>query len=177
LNQWVERNGKDRGVKIELFEKGYGKDAADVAAQAVKFADAQGFDVVLIDTAGRRHNDQALMGSLGKVNYFIYPFLLVLLVQFAKQAKPDKILMVAEALVGTDSVSQARSFTNALTTANRRLDGFIISKMDTVEDLVGTVVSMVYSTGVPVWYLGVGQMYGDLRDFKVHWVVSKLMKA
>jgi len=49
--------------------------------------------------------------------------------------------------------------------------------MDTVEDLVGTVVSMVYSTGVPVCYLGVGQMYGDLRDFKVDWVVSKLMKA
>ena len=97
--------------------------------------------------------------------------------QFAKQAKPDKILMVAEALVGTDSVAQARSFTNALTSANRALDGFIISKMDTVEDLVGTVVSMVYSTGVPVWYLGVGQMYGDLRDFKVDWVVSKLMKA
>jgi signal recognition particle receptor subunit alpha len=85
--------------------------------------------------------------------------------------------MVAEALVGTDSVSQARSFTNALTSANRGLDGFIISKMDTVEDLVGTVVSMVYSTGVPVYFLGVGQMYGDLKDFRVEWVVSKLMKG
>ena len=67
LGQWVERNRKDKGVKIELFERGYGKDAADVAAHAVKFADMEGFDVVLIDTAGRRHNDQALMGSLGKV--------------------------------------------------------------------------------------------------------------
>jgi signal recognition particle receptor subunit alpha len=67
LGQWVERNGRDKGVKIELFERGYGKDAAEVAAHAVKFADAGGFDVVLIDTAGRRHNDQALMGSLGKV--------------------------------------------------------------------------------------------------------------
>jgi signal recognition particle receptor subunit alpha len=85
--------------------------------------------------------------------------------------------MVAEALVGTDSVSQARSFRNALATASRGLDGFIISKMDTVEDQVGTVVNMVYSTGVPVWFLGVGQMYGDLADFKVEWVVSKLMKS
>jgi signal recognition particle receptor subunit alpha len=66
LTQWVERNGKEN-VKISLFERGYGKDAADVAAQAVRFADAERFDVVLIDTAGRRHNDQALMGSLGKV--------------------------------------------------------------------------------------------------------------
>lgn len=68
LNQWVEINGRHKGIKIELFERGYGKDAAEVAAHAVKFADAQGFDVVLIDTAGRRHNDQALMGSLGKVS-------------------------------------------------------------------------------------------------------------
>jgi signal recognition particle receptor subunit alpha len=67
LTQWVERNSKDKGLKIELFERGYGKDAADVAAHAVRFADAEGFGVVLIDTAGRRHNDQALMGSLGKV--------------------------------------------------------------------------------------------------------------
>lgn len=72
LNQWVERNGQEKGVKIQLFERGYGKDAADVAAHAVKFADAEGFDVVLIDTAGRRHNDQALMGSLGKVLHLYF---------------------------------------------------------------------------------------------------------
>ncbi len=68
LNQWVERNGQGKGIKIQLFERGYGKDAADVAAHAVKFADSEGYDVVLIDTAGRRHNDQALMGSLGKAS-------------------------------------------------------------------------------------------------------------
>jgi len=68
LNEWVELNAKDKDVKIKLFERGYGKDAAEVAAHAVKFADGEGFDVVLIDTAGRRHNDQALMGSLGKAS-------------------------------------------------------------------------------------------------------------
>ena len=62
----MKRSGRS-GVKIELFERGYGKDAADVAANAVRFAESERFDVVLIDTAGRRHNDQALMGSLGKV--------------------------------------------------------------------------------------------------------------
>jgi signal recognition particle receptor subunit alpha len=66
LRQWVER--QENGVMIELFERGYGKDAADVAANAVKFASTEGFDVVLIDTAGRRHNDQALMQSLTKVH-------------------------------------------------------------------------------------------------------------
>lgn len=69
------------GGEVELYQKGYGKDAATVARDAVAFAAQQGYDVVLIDTAGRRHNDQRLMSSLEK---------------FAKFAQPDKILMVGE---------------------------------------------------------------------------------
>lgn len=69
------------GGKVELYQKGYGKDAAAVAKDAVAFAAQEGYDVVLIDTAGRRHNDQRLMSSLEK---------------FAKFAQPDKILMVGE---------------------------------------------------------------------------------
>jgi signal recognition particle GTPase len=69
------------GGQVELYQKGYGKDAAAVAKDAVTFAGQEGFDVVLIDTAGRRHNDQRLMSSLEK---------------FAKFAQPDKILMVGE---------------------------------------------------------------------------------
>lgn len=69
------------GGQVELYQKGYGKDAAAVAKDAVSHAAQEGFDVVLIDTAGRRHNDQRLMSSLEK---------------FAKFAQPDKILMVGE---------------------------------------------------------------------------------
>ena len=69
------------GGQVELYQKGYGKDAAAVAKDAVAHADQEGYDVVLIDTAGRRHNDQRLMSSLEK---------------FAKFAQPDKILMVGE---------------------------------------------------------------------------------
>jgi signal recognition particle receptor subunit alpha len=69
------------GGEVELYQKGYGKDAANVAKDAVTFGAQEGFDVVLIDTAGRRHNDQRLMSSLEK---------------FAKFAQPDKILMVGE---------------------------------------------------------------------------------
>ncbi|KAL9024161.1 MAG: hypothetical protein Q9196_006720, partial [Gyalolechia fulgens] len=83
---------------IELYEKGYGKDAAHIAKDAVSYATTHKFDVVLIDTAGRRHNDARLMSSLEK---------------FAQLAQPDKILMVGEALVGTDSVAQARAFNAA----------------------------------------------------------------
>lgn len=78
LQEMVDREG---GGQVDLFQKGYGKDAATVAKDAVSHAATQGYDVVLIDTAGRRHNDQRLMSSLEK---------------FAKFAQPDKILMVGE---------------------------------------------------------------------------------
>ncbi|KAG4221848.1 hypothetical protein PC116_g29676 [Phytophthora cactorum] len=77
LKELTEREGG----RVEIFEKGYGGDAATVAKDAVREAANEGFDVVLIDTAGRRHNDQRLMSSLEK---------------FAKFAQPDKILMVGE---------------------------------------------------------------------------------
>ena len=56
------------------------------------------------------------------------------------------------------------------------MDGFIISKCDTVGDMVGTLVSMVHATGIPVVFLGVGQHHGDLRGLNVGWAVDKLMK-
>jgi signal recognition particle receptor subunit alpha len=158
LRELTERQGMGH---VDIYERGYGKDAAVIAQDAVKFAATEKFDVVLIDTAGRRHNDQRLMSSLEK---------------FAKLAKPDKILMVGEALVGTDSVAQARNF-DAAFGPGRRLDGFIVSKCDTVGDMVGTLVSMVHATGIPVLFLGTGQHYSDLRTLRAESVVELLMRA
>ncbi|KAL9131436.1 MAG: hypothetical protein Q9217_000650 [Psora testacea] len=156
LQELSEREGLGT---VELYERGYGKDAANIAKDAVAYAATNALDVVLIDTAGRRHNDTRLMSSLEK---------------FAQFAKPDKILMVGEALVGSDSVAQARAFNRAFG-AQTRLDGFIISKCDTVGDMVGSLVSMVHATGIPVVFLGVGQHYGDLRTLNVSWAVKMLM--
>jgi len=159
--------------KIDLYERGYGKDPAHIARDAVTLASqidastksATSFDVVLIDTAGRRHNDARLMSSLEG---------------FARLANPDKIFMVGEALVGSDSVSQARDFYNAFgfnTDGTKRgLDGYIVSKCDTVGEMVGTIVSMVHATGVPVVAVGVGQHYPDLRTLSVGWCTRLLMQ-
>ncbi|KAJ4297815.1 hypothetical protein N0V90_005711 [Kalmusia sp. IMI 367209] len=155
----LQELSKREGGQVDLFEKGYGKDAANIAADAVAHAAKTDFNVVLIDTAGRRHNDQRLMSSLEK---------------FAKLAKPDKILMVGEALVGSDSVAQARNFNQSFG-PGRGLDGFVISKCDTVGDMVGTLVSMVHATGIPVVFLGVGQHYADLRGLNVGSVCRLLM--
>ena len=145
---------------VDLYQKGYGKDAANIARDAVSFAAANNYDVCLIDTAGRAHTNTTLMSSLEK---------------FAQLAKPDKILMVGEALAGSDLLGQAHNFSRAFGNG-RILDGFIISKIDTVDTNVGALVSVVHSTGVPIVFVGVGQTYQDLRNFSVAWAVDMLMK-
>lgn len=144
---------------VALFERGYGKEASGIAREAIAEAARGGYDVVLIDTAGRRHNDKTLMGSLER---------------FVQTVELDKIFQVAEALVGTDSIMQARNFSAALG-RSRNLDGFIISKVDTVGELVGTIVSMVYVSGMPVVFVGTGQMYTDLRTLSAAWTTKMLM--
>ncbi|GAB7360064.1 hypothetical protein MBLNU230_g7584t2 [Neophaeotheca triangularis] len=152
VSRLSELSRRENVGQIELFEKGYGKDAATVARDAVTYAtNAKAgemlFDVVLIDTAGRRHNDTRLMSSLTK---------------FGQLANPDKIFMVGEALVGTDSVAQARNFAKEFVDSKGimrnggvGMDGFIVSKCDTVGDMVGVMVSMVHATGkIPLFEFG-----------------------
>lgn len=155
------RRDKTGNDYVELFEAGYGGSdlVTKISKQAIKYAKEQEFDIVLMDTAGRRHNDPTLMSPLKS---------------FAEQAKPDKIIMVGEALVGTDSVQQAKNFNEAFGRV-RNLDFFIISKCDTVGEMLGTMVNMVYATGIPILFVGVGQTYTDLRILSVRWAVNILM--
>lgn len=156
LQELTQRLGSG---EVQIFDEGYGKDAAVIAQKAIEYGQRNKFDIVLIDTAGRRHNDERLMSSLEK---------------FGKLANPDKIVMVGEALVGTDSVQQARNF-NASFGPNRNLDFFLISKCDTVGDMIGSMVNMTFSTGIPVLFVGIGQTYTDLRTLSVDWAVNLLM--
>ena len=155
------KTASDKKDRVELFEGGYGGSdlVAKIAKNAIDYAKKHQFDIVLMDTAGRRHNDAQLMAPLAS---------------FAKAANPNKIIMVGEALVGTDSVQQAKNFNSAFG-AGRNLDFFIISKCDTVGDLIGTMVNMVAATGIPILFVGVGQTYTDLRTLSVEWAVNTLM--
>ncbi|PVH18501.1 uncharacterized protein CXQ87_001431 [Candidozyma duobushaemuli] len=148
--------------KIDLFEKGYGggDHVVNTAKSAINHAQEEGYDIVLIDTAGRTHSNAKLMAPLKK---------------FGDAANPDKIIMVGEALVGTDSVEQAVNFNNAF--GNRRnLDFFIISKVDTVGDLVGSMINMVMATRVPILFVGTGQTYTDIKKLSVKSVVDMLTR-
>jgi len=94
---------------------------------------------------------------------------------------PDKIIFVGEALVGNEAVDQLTKFNAALKDfsglANpRHIDGMILTKFDTIDDKVGAALSMTYTTGQPILFVGTGQTYTDLKNMKVSHVVASLLK-
>ncbi|KAK9171224.1 SRP54-type protein GTPase domain protein [Cryptosporidium meleagridis] len=147
---------------VQLYEKGYGKDAAMVAKDAISYAKDKGFDVVLIDTAGRMQDNVPLMKSLAKL---------------VQVNNPNLVLFVGEALVGNDAVHQLQVFNKYLVEfGDRPIDGIILTKFDTVDDKVGAALSMVYTTGQPVVFVGTGQKYFNLKTLSVSSVVNALLK-
>lgn len=78
--------------------------------------------------------------------------------------KPDLILFVGEALVGNDGVDQLVKF-NAALERTRPIDGVFLTKFDTIDDKMGAAVSMVYSTGAPIVFVGVGQHYQSIKKY------------
>ncbi|KAE8718890.1 hypothetical protein F3Y22_tig00109987pilonHSYRG00167 [Hibiscus syriacus] len=155
-----------RRLQIPIFEKGYEKDPAIVAKEAIQEATRNGSDVVLVDTAGRMQDNEPLMRALSKLIYL---------------NNPDLVLFVGEALVGNDAVDQLSKFNQKLadlsTSSNPRLiDGILLTKFDTIDDKVGAALSMVYISGAPVMFVGCGQSYTDLKKLNVKSIVKTLLK-
>uniref|UniRef100_A0A0A1X7P9 Signal recognition particle receptor subunit alpha homolog n=1 Tax=Zeugodacus cucurbitae TaxID=28588 RepID=A0A0A1X7P9_ZEUCU len=151
---------------VQLYEKGYGKDAAGIAMEAIKFANDTSIDIVLIDTAGRMQDNEPLMRSLSKL---------------IKINDPDLVLFVGEALVGNEAVDQLVKFNQSLAdySSNENphiIDGIVLTKFDTIDDKVGAAISMTYITGQPIVFVGTGQTYSDLKALNVNAVVHALMK-
>lgn len=158
----------DGGAKLELYERGYGKDAAGIAASALSYARNAGFDVVLIDTAGRMQDNEPLMRALAKL---------------VSTNSPDRVVFVGEALVGNEAVDQLTRFDKSLRDfsgksgdAARGLDGMLLTKFDTIDDKVGTALTATSVTGLPIYFVGVGQTYTDLKQLRVRHIVSALMR-
>uniref|UniRef100_F7AVU9 SRP receptor subunit alpha n=1 Tax=Xenopus tropicalis TaxID=8364 RepID=F7AVU9_XENTR len=152
---------------VQLYEKGYGKDAAGIAMEAISYARNQAFDVVLVDTAGRMQDNAPLMTALAKL---------------IAVNVPDLVLFVGEALVGNEAVDQLVKFNKALADYSmadkpRLIDGIVLTKFDTIDDKVGAAISMTYITGQPIVFVGTGQTYCDLRLLNAKAVVAALMKA
>ncbi|KAH8420518.1 hypothetical protein KR009_011120 [Drosophila setifemur] len=163
LHPAEKHNGR---TMVQLYEKGYGKDAAGIAMEAIKFAHDTRVDVVLVDTAGRMQDNEPLMRSLSKL---------------IKVNNPDLVLFVGEALVGNEAVDQLVKFNQALAdySSNENphiIDGIVLTKFDTIDDKVGAAISMTYITGQPIVFVGTGQTYADLKAINVTAVVNSLMK-
>ena len=148
LKQHAER------LNIPIITKPYGTDPAAVAYDAIEYAKARGFSVVLIDTAGRMHIDSDLMNELRKVNRVV---------------GPDYKILVLDALTGNDAVEQAKFFDNAV-----GVDAVILTKVD-ADAKGGAVLSVAATIKKPVLYLGTGQSYEDLIKFDPSWFVEKLL--
>ncbi|XP_017794131.1 PREDICTED: signal recognition particle receptor subunit alpha homolog isoform X4 [Habropoda laboriosa] len=151
---------------VQLYEKGYGKDAAGIAMEAIRFAKDSKIDVVLVDTAGRMQDNEPLMRALAKL---------------IKVNEPDLVLFVGEALVGNEAVDQLVKFNQALadhsqSTNPHIIDGIVLTKFDTIDDKVGAAISMTYITGQPIVFVGTGQTYTDLKSLNANAVVHALMK-
>jgi len=153
-----------QALDVPLFQKGYGNDAAQIAADGIAHAQAMGYDAVLVDTAGRMQDNEPLMRALAKLVHV---------------NSPDLVLFVGEALAGNDAVDQVTGFNASLAQyaggkAPRLIDGVILTKFDTINDKVGAALNLVYTTGKPVVFVGVGQTYEDIRNLNVEHVVRAL---
>jgi len=151
---------------VQLYEKGYGKDAAGIALEAINHARDSGIDVVLVDTAGRMQDNEPLMRALSKL---------------ISVNAPDLVLFVGEALVGNEAIDQLVKFNAALADHSssdnpHTIDGIVLTKFDTIDDKVGSAISMTYISGQPIVFVGTGQTYTDLKSLNSKAVVSALMK-
>ncbi len=149
----LEDHAKRLGVRIVKHR--YGADPAAVAFDAVSHARAHGVDVVLIDTAGRIQTDRNLMAELAKVKRVV---------------KPDLTVLTVDSLTGNDAVLQAEEFHKAV-----GIDGTILTKVD-ADVKGGSALSVTYVTKKPVLFIGTGQRYEDLEEFKPELFTDMILK-
>lgn len=144
LEVWAQR------ADVELVKQYQGADPAAVAFDTIASAKSRDADVVIIDTAGRLHNQIGLMNELAKVRR-------VMDRQVA--GAPHEVLLVLDASTGQNAMRQAEAFTEAVD-----VTGLVLTKLDGTAK-GGIVIGISNELGVPVKYIGVGEGLADLQVF------------
>lgn len=143
-----------RRIDVPVFTDRKGKAAPRVVKAALKGAESQGRDVVIVDTAGRLQIDDELMKELAAIK---------------KTADPDEVLLVVDAMTGQDAVNVASGFQNQV-----GLTGIVLSKLDG-DARGGAAISVREVTGAPIKFAGVGEGLGDLEPFHPERMASRIL--
>lgn len=142
-----------KSVDVPVYDEGTGK-PIKIAKHAIDEAKKKGYDTVIVDTAGRLHINEELMGELKDLK---------------KLLSPEEILLVVDAMTGQDAVTVADSF-------NKDLDitGVILTKMDS-DTRGGAALSIKAVCGKPVKLIGTGEKMGDIEPFHPERMASRIL--
>lgn len=143
-----------KGVNTPVYTMRDCGDAARIAAEARREAEKKGYDVLIIDTAGRLQIDEALMNELDNIK---------------KAVKPHEILLVVDALTGQDAVNVASGFDEKL-----GIDGIIMTKMDG-DARGGAALSAGRVTGKPIKFIGTGEKSDALEPFHPERMAGRIL--
>ena len=148
----LQINGEKQGVPV--FAMGENQSPVDIAKAAVEHAAKNGFNVVILDTAGRLHIDEGMMEEL----------------QVIKAAVDvSQTLLIVDAMTGQDAVNVAETFQNKI-----GIDGVILTKMDG-DTRGGAALSIKAVTGRPILYVGMGEKLSDLEQFYPDRMASRIL--
>ena len=140
-------------VDVPVFERGQ-QDVVETARLSIEHARKFGFDPVILDTAGRLHIDEALMGELRDVKAAV---------------KPQEILLVVDSMTGQDAVNVADTFNK-----NLGIDGVILTKLDG-DTRGGAAISVKAVTGKPIKFSGTGEKLTDIEPFHPDRMASRIL--
>ena len=147
----LKQVGKE--LNIEVYSEGQG-DAVKIAEDGVRYAKENGYDLVLIDTAGRLHVDEKLMDELKSIDNAV---------------KPDEVILVIDAMIGQDAINVINGFNDAL-----KLTGTILTKMDG-DTKGGVALCAKHLTGVPIKFIGTSEKLDGLTEFDPERMVSRIL--
>lgn len=145
LSLWGER------LNVPVIASKQGHDPSAVAFDTITSAVAKGIDCVIIDTAGRLHNQSNLQNELQKI---------LRICNKAKEGAPHRKILILDGTQGTSSLDQAKVFSQTL----GGVDGVIITKLDGTSK-GGAIFSIIHTLRVPILYIGVGEGAEDLVEF------------
>src|SRR3954467_11875975 len=140
-------------INVPVFSE-YPSEPVKVCRNAVDFARKNLIDTVILDTAGRLHVAEMPMGELKQID---------------REAKPDEIYLVCDAMTGQDAVNSAKAFNEAL-----ELNGVILTKMDG-DARGGAALSIREVTKVPIKFIGVGEKLDRLEEFRPEGMASRII--